>query len=404
MVLKWNEALSQAVDNKMPPPAESRIYAMVTIAVHDALNNVVPKYETYAMDNSWNDGKEVSKKTIYPVADAAVAQAAHDVLVALYPLSKPNADDLLTTCLSEIEDSELKDQGIQIGKDAAQAMLTKRQNDVLPAFQAYPQGTEPGQYRSTPPFNVAGTAYSPFWGQTTPFGILSGDQFRPAPPYEINSPEYTADYNEVKTLGGNTSTERTPEQTEIGEFLRPGMPGMMNRVARFMAINEELNGWETARLFALIQMTAADAIICAFDGLYHYRFWRPITAIGEGNNDGNNDTGGDINWMPLQQRVTPAIPSYPSPYAVTGRAGAEVFKMFFGTDSKSFTVGSNSLPGVERKYTSFSQFGTEMGVSRIYAGHIFRNDFIAGDKMGKKVAKYVYENNLKELKVSQLKK
>lgn len=412
MVLKWNEALSLAVDNKIPSPAESRVYAMVTLAVHDALNNVVPIYETYAMDNSWNNGKEVSKKTIYSVADPAVAQAAHDVLVVLFPAWKVQADDLLTSSLMEIEDSELKATGIQIGKDAAVAILAKRQYDVLPKFESYPQGTLPGEYKSTMPFKFpnfpvwpVNAVYGPFWGETEPFGILSGDQFRPEPPYEINTTEYTADYNEVKIMGSNTSSVRTQEQADMCVFLTDNMPSMMNRVARTMAVQEDLDGWETARLFALTHITVADALICAFDANYYYKFWRPVTAIQEGDIDGNDDTAGDAIWSPLQSaRATPAIPSYPSGYAVAGSGGAEVFKMFFRKDDKSFTVGSYSLPNTERSYASFSQFGTEMGESRIYGGHNFRNDYVAGEEMGKKIAKFVYENNLKELKVSQLKK
>jgi len=399
MVLKWNEALSTAIDKKMPPPAESRIYAMVSLAVHDALNNVVPKYETYALDNSWNDGKEVSKKTIYSVADAAVAQSAHDVLTALYPNSIPNVDPLLESCLSAIEDSELKDEGIQIGKDAAAAVLAKRQNDILPAFVPYAQGTEPGQYRSTPPFDAAGTAYAPYWGQTTPFGIVSGDQFRPGPPYAIKSPEYTADYNEVKSLGSDASTTRTQEQTDMSVFVTDNMPCMLNKVARVVAIQQELNGWETAHLFALTQMAEADAIICSFDGLYYYNFWRPLIAIHDGDIDGNDDTEGEPGWIPLQKaKITPAIPSYPDPYAVAGTAGAEILKMFFGTDNISYSITSYNLPGVERSYNSFSKLAAEMSVSRIYVGHNFRNDNTAGEQMGPEIAKYIYKNNLREIK------
>ena len=200
MVLTWNKALSTAIDNKKAAPEESRIYAMVSIAAHDALNNVVPKYETYAMDNSWNDGKLLSKKTIAAVADAAVSTAAHDVLVALLAAWRPTVDTtaiadvdaLLTNCLAEIEDSEQKEMGIQIGADAAAVMLEKRQGDIPPTFVVYPQGTAPGEYRSYAPFTfptpgwLPNSVYAPSWGETEPFGILAGDQFRPVPPYEIN--------------------------------------------------------------------------------------------------------------------------------------------------------------------------------------------------------------------------
>lgn len=405
MVIKWNEALSLAIDAKMPPPVESRIYAMVTLAMHDALNNVVPKYETYAMDNSWNDGKEVSKKTIDPVADAAVAQAAHDVLVKVYPPAQSSVDDLLATCLSAIEDSELKTEGIHIGQEAALAMLAKRQNDVLPVFEVYPQGTAPGEYRSYLPWSNPGPAwpanavFGAKWGTTTPFGILSGDQFGSAPPFAINSPEYTADYNEVKIIGSNTSAVRTPEQTAMGIFFTDNMPGMINRMTKDIAVSEELNGWETARLFALTQMATADALICTFNAGFHYNFWRPITAIRDGAIDGNSDTDGDISWNAvIAGRAIPPLPPYPSGYAAAGKAGAEICKMFFGTDKKSFTVGSYTLPGVERSYISFSQLADDMALSRIYVGHNFRNDNIAGDKMGKEIANYVFVNKLQKLK------
>jgi hypothetical protein len=411
MYLKWNEALSTAIDTKVPAPVESRIYAMVTLAMHDALNNVVPKFETYALDNNWNDGKEVSKKTIYQAADAAVAQAAHDVLVALYPTWKTDADNLLAASLSGIKESAEKSFGIQVGKDAAVAIIMKRQNDASPGFQSYPQGTEPGEYKSTIPYKFANpvwpanSVYAPNWGETEPFGILAGDQFRPKPPYDINSLEYTADYNEVKSVGSNVSTVRTQNQASMAIFFTDNIPSMLNRVARVMAVKENLNGWETARLFAFIQMAAADVLISTFDGAFYYNFWRPVTAIQEGDSDGNADTAGDALWAPLTTaRPTPPLPGYPSAYAAGGSAGAELFKMFFGTDNKSFAIGSYSLPGIERSYTGFSQFATEMIISRIYAGHNFRNDEIAGEEIGKEIAKFIYDNNLNALKVSQLKK
>lgn len=406
MVLKWNEELSKAIDNKMPPPPESRIYAMVSIAVHDALNNVVPKYETYALDNSWNDGKEVSKKTIYLVADAAVAQAAHDVLVALFPPSIPSTDALLADCLSGIEDSELKDAGIQIGKDAAKAMLEKRQGDAPSTFVVYPQGVAPGEYRSYLPWSGPGpiwqpnSVYAPNWGETKPFGVMSGNEFRAAPPYALNSPEYAADYNEVKTIGSESSVVRTPEQTEMGIFFTDNMPSMLNKATRYVAASTELNGWETARLIALVQMSEADALICTFESSFLYNFWRPITAIHEGNSDGNDNTEGEPGWLALTAgRAIPPLPPYPSSYASAGKAGAEILKMFFGTDNIPFVVESYTMPGVERSYSSFSQVATDMQLSRIYVGHNFRNDNVAGDKIGKQVAEYVFKNNLRAYEI-----
>jgi len=405
VVLKWNEALSQAIDNKMPPASEARIYAMVTLAVHDALNNVVPKYETYALDNSGVDAKGISKKNIQSISHAAVAQAAHDAMVALVPASAANAGSLLTASLAEIKESELKARGIQIGKAAALAVLTDRQNDPPLRFQTYQQGTEPGEYRSTAPYDVASpvwpvnSAYAPDMGAFRPFGIETSHQFRAIPPYSLDSPEYADDYNEVKNLGGNTSTERTQEQADLGIFFLSNVSNIMNNVARILAVQEGLDGWETARLLALTHIAQFDAHLSSFEGKYLYNRWRPVTAIRLGGNDGNDDTAGDPLWTNLQAaRATPPTPTYPSTHAEMGGAGAELFKLFFKKDINQFTIGSIYLPGAERSFTSFSQLTSEISLSRIFIGYHFRNDVVQGDKMGRELAKYVFANNLRKLK------
>jgi hypothetical protein len=406
VVLKWDESLSLAVDNKMPAASESRIYTMVTLAMHDALNNVIPMYETYALDNSGVDKKDVSKENIHLIADAAVAQAAHDVLVALAPGSAASADSLLTECLAQIEESEFKARGIQTGKDAAQAVLADRQDDPLLIFATYPQGTEPGQYRSTMPYSAPNppvwpenSAYAPGMGAFRPFGIETSDQFRARPPYSLDSPEYKTDYDEVKRFGGNNSTERIQEQADMGLFFLDNVSNSLNRVARIMAVQEGLNGWATARLLALIEMTQFDALLSSFEGKYYYTRWRPITAIRSGDDDGNMETSGDPSWSILQAaRATPPTPTYPSTHAETSGAGAEIFKLFFNKDNKPFTIGSYSLPGAERNFASFSEFASECSESRIYIGYHFRDDIVQGESNGRELAKYVFANNLRELK------
>ncbi|HSO87458.1 MAG TPA: vanadium-dependent haloperoxidase [Draconibacterium sp.] len=404
MVLAWNELLSQTIDNKMPPAPEARIYAMVTLAVHDALNNVVPDYETYALNNQGAYYKDISKNNINSIADAAVAQAAHDALVALVPASAANAGTLLTSSLAEIEDSEFKARGIKIGKDAALAVLADRQSDPPLKFHTYPQGTVPGQYQSPAPYNVANnvwpdnSAYAPNMGIFRPFGIEYSNQFRAKQPYSLNSAAYLADYNEVKSLGGNSSTERTQEQAEMGVFFLDNVSNSVNRIARIMAVQEKLDGWETARLMALIHIAQFDACLSSFEGKYHYNFWRPVTAISNGENDGNDNTIGDPNWSILQAaRATPPTPTYPSTHSEMGGAGAEILKLYFKKDNIPFTIGSYSLKGVQRNFTDFSQFATECATSRIYIGYHFRNDIVEGEKMGRQLAKFVFENNLRKL-------
>ena len=403
IVLKWDEALGLAVDNKMSQSAQARIYAMVTLAMHDALNNIIPKYETYALPYNHLNAEGISKENISEIADAAVSQSAHDVLVALFPASSVNADNLLATCLSEIEDSPLKENGIAIGKEAASAMLMRRKNDPAFGFVTYSHGTEPGVHQANylpyavanPPVWPANAAHIPLDG-FAPFGIVSGDQFRASSPYAINSPEYTADYNEVKKLGCTACPERTPEQTEIGAFWKENPSGLMNRLARALATKEKLNGWETARLQALIHMAQFDANITSFESKYFYHYWLPVTAIRAGDTDGNDNTQGDATWTP--KFAPPPTPDHVSTPASALSSSWEIFKRFFGKDNISFTLTNPfDTPGVERSYTSFSTASHEAALARIYIGSHFRNSCVEGEKQGRKVGKYVFENNLEEI-------
>ncbi len=402
VVLKWNEALSQAVDNRMPLPPEARIYAMVSLAVHDALNNVVPKFETYALDNSGVSAKDISKKNIQSVADAAVAQAAHDILTALVPASAPSAAVLLAECLDAVTDTELRDRGIQAGKEAALAVMAARSGDFPLRFDAYPQGTEPGEFRSpgiyavaNPPVWPANAAFAANMGQLQPFGMLSSDQFRARPPHPVNSAKYTADYNEVKLIGGETSTVRTPEQTATGIFFLDNVATSGNRIVRQLAVSNGLDGWETARLLALVHMAQFDAVLSSFEAAYFHNRWRPLTAINLGDTDGNDLTAGDASWSSLRAaRATPPVPSYPATHAQAAGAVAEVLKQYFRRDNISFTIGSYSLPGVEKSFEAFSQYAREVSLSRIYIGYQFRDDISEGEKMGKELGKFIFSNQL----------
>jgi hypothetical protein len=405
-VIKWNQFLSASIDNRMPQPAEAKIYAMVTLGIHDALNNVVPKYDTYALDNTLVNASEVSKKNIKAIADAAVSQAAHDLINALYPLASSNSDALLNSCLSEITDDVLRTKGTVIGQNAAAAVLQKRQGDFPLRFMAFTgTGTLPGDFQANfmpwmvanPPIWPANAVYAPNLGSLMPFGANAGHQFRNEVPFSVNSQDYVNDYNEVKSLGCNNCPERTPLQTEIGAFWIETSSSAMNRMARTLSVQENLNGWETARLIALIGISQMDAFIASFDGKYHYNFWRPITAIRSGENDGNSATAGDVSWTP--SFTTPPTPEFPSTHAYCGGAATEVFKLFFKTNSKSFVVTSPYyLPNVTRQMTSFDQVSRENAESRIYIGYHFRHAVEVGERQGKLLGAYVFNHNLKEIK------
>ena len=422
MVLTWNKAAidvviqtQQAVPNPpIPPFIESRFYAMVNIAMHDALNSIKPKYKRYALLNA-ND-KDAD-------ANAAVAQAAYEVIVSFYGQLNPPAfvtpqpvkdyiSTLLQQSLTPVTDAEAKSKGIALGHSAAQAILTKRSTDGIEKVM-FPvtEGTQPGEYRFTAPFNgppfntspFSGLYDSPGWGQVTPFGMTSGAQFRPVPPYAVTSAEYTTDFNEVKSLGRYNSTTRTADQTEIAKFWAESSPQGWNRIARNIIAKKNMNAWKVARLLALLQMSEADAYIGSTESKYFYFFWRPVSAIHLADTDGNPNTDADpewevVGWNPegapdFRYWPTPPVPDYASAHPAAGGAGAELMKNFFRKDDISFSSASTSFPST-RNFTTLSQAATENTLSRIYIGYHFRKSCTEGEKQGRSIGKWIYDHFL----------
>ena len=412
-VLRWNELIAESINQEIPQPLEVKAYAMITLAMHDALNNLVPKYETYALDNSEVDATGITPENIHSIADAAVSQAARDMLVQLYPPATAAADELLNNMLSEIPDSDLKARGIEIGKAAAVAVLAKRAGDPVLGFVSYAGSTVPGEYRvdympfmaPNPPVWPANTVFGPNMGDLVPFGIQSSDQFMDEAPYPLNSAEYIADYNEVKALGCNNCPARTAEQTEIGIFWLQTSSGMLNKITRDLIVQKDLDGWEAAKLIALIQMATIDSYIASFEEKFHFDFWRPISAIRAGDSDGVEETVGDVDWRPLSTTPldnpvppTPPNPQFPSSHAYAAGAAAEIYKAYFGSDEINLTVTSPYyLPGVERQMTSFSQMAYEKGIYGLFIGYDFRYGIEVGESHGRELGIYLFENSLTKL-------
>jgi hypothetical protein len=408
MVLIWNDAASYVVVRtlqlisapRIPPFRESHYYAMVNLAVHDALNNIVPKYQSYALNARDKDADP----------DAAVAKAAHDVISFFFGKLNPAANstpqsiqdsihNLLTKSLNSITDGEAKTKGIALGTAAAQAIIQNRTGDGFTTAQ-FPivQGTLPGQYRSTPPFTVNGFYDSPGWGNVTPFSLQSSTQFSVPAPYAINSPEYTADYNEVKTMGCLTCTGaggRTLDQERIARFWVESSALGWNKVAKEIIKQKNMDAWKTARLFAMLQMSVADAYIACLKAKVQYMFWRPYTAIQLGENDGNPNTVGDATWQVLVSPIPP-IADQPSAHAAAGGAASVLLKQFFDKDDFDFSFESSSLPGLPRNYTSFSQAARENSLSRIYVGYHFRKAVDDGETLGNSVGDWVATHSLPE--------
>lgn len=378
--------------------AESRMYAMVHVAMHDALNAIDRQSRPYVFD------VHVTGPTS---PAAAIASAAHDVLVSVIGRLQESAACIQSgiatveadyaAALALIPSGATKTRGIALGEAAAAAVLDLRNadgSDTLLGDTAYPQGTQPGEYRFTPgtPF-----AFAPGWGDVTPFVLKSSAQFRAAPPYRIDSKKYVRDFNEVKSLGGDgvtTPSARTTQQTEIGLFWVESSPLAWNRIARSISARAHLTTHENARLFGLLNIAMADGYIGSWEGKYHYNFWRPVTAIQLADTDGNPDTTGDANWTPLQ--LTYPMPDHDSAHSVEGGAAAEVLKLFFGSDEIAFTACSLTLPAGStcadstptlRSYASFSQAANENGLSRILIGIHFRRAVDEGIQHGRKIGR-----------------
>ncbi len=402
-VLVWSEnagdaALAACLTPTGNPLHESRMYAMTHLAMHDALNAIDRRYQPYAFF-----GHASSRAS----TDAAVATAAHDVLVSVLdripdPFPRACIDAAIegveadyVAALDVIADGPAKRKGVNVGARAAAAILALRADDGsdTPLLDfAYPQGTQPGEYRFTPgtPF-----AFAPGWADVTPFVLRRSSQFRADAPYAVTDAAYTADFEEVKRLGGNgttTPSDRTAEQTEIALFWVESSPLQWNRIARTLAAEEGLDLWEQARLFGLLNMALADGYVGSFETKYLYSFWRPVTAIQLAATDGNPDTDADPTWTPLVG--TPPIPDHDSAHSVEGGAAAQVFKRYFGTNRISFETCSLTLPAgstctdagsVTRAFTSFSQAANENALSRILVGFHFRHAVESGVEHGRRI-------------------
>jgi hypothetical protein len=405
-VIVWNANAAVAATAACLAPLndpfhESRLYAMMHVAIHDALNAIDRRSRPYAFDVRADAGAS---------PEAAVAAAAREVLVPLLaqlPLELytqacidagvASVEAAYKAALAAIPRSHAKAQGIGVGKAAAAAILALRTADgaVGPFLNAAcPQETNPAEYQCTP-----GTPFIAFevWEHVIPFVLKDKSQFRPRPPYAVNRKKYTADFIEVKLLGGDdvtTPSARTADQTEIALFWYENSPLKWNRIARTVSADRGLTLWENARLFGLLNLALADGYIAMAATKNHYHYWRPVTAIQTGDTDGNPDTIGDPTWTPL--RPTPANQDYASGHSIEGGAGAEVLKQFFGTDEIRFQDCGVTLPEgstcsdatpIFRSYNSFSQAAAENAYSRILIGFHFRKSTEEGTAYGEKIGR-----------------
>ena len=379
-VVDWNRELITILGTPGAQPATvhpTRSFAILQAAEYDAVTSITHADPAYLFSVPAPRGAR---------PDAAADQAAGDVLSALYPTLKAGPDQLLAGELAAIPASPGKQQGIVVGDAVAKQLLGLRSSDgsaaTPPPFVA---GNQPGDYQPTPP-NFPAPVFTN-WGLVTPFVLQSGRQFRPAPPPSIKSVAYAQALNQVKSLGQDSSTTRTADETTLAKFWGAApIWNVWNQIAQQLAVTRHANLEQTVTVFANLDLALADATIGLYDAKYHYLVWRPITAIRAASTAGNPGIVSDPTWNPLA--VTAPDPSYPGAHATISQAAATVLSAFYG-DHQQLTVSSAGDPGVTRSFGSFQAAANEATLSRIFAGQHTIIDLVAGQQLGGQVADFV---------------
>jgi hypothetical protein len=385
VITDWNDkAVAFGVSRNIGPPPAERIVAMAQVAMFDAVNSIERKYRPYLVQLPASPS--ASK-------EAAAAAAAGTVLAGINPQAKDEMKAALAAYLANIPDGPAKAEGIKLGEAVAAKILEARANDGANAPDTYRPRTQPGVYVQTMPTAV------PQWPGVKPFGLRSASQFRPAAPISLKSADWARDYNEMKDFGGRTSAKRSARQTEDARFWLATDGRVYYPVIRTVAEAKKLSLVDCARFYALAAVARADALIAVFDAKYHYEFWRPVTAIRNGDIDGNSATERDAAWQPTD--VTPMHPEYPCAHCIASASLAGVVRTVFGTDEiPEVSITSPTAPGVVHRFTNLRSFADEVAQARIWAGFHWRFSTKVGQGMGYKIGEYVVKNFMQPVTVA----
>jgi hypothetical protein len=389
----WN-VIAQGQTILLRPTAhgQTRGIAMVQGAVYDAVNALDSDYEPYLLDLDGLNAQPFGSR------DAAIATAAHDVLVAIVPSAEvAGLDASYAATLAGISDGAAEDEGVRVGAAAADAMLAARAFDGFLAPFTFVIGSGPGDWRPLTPAALDPDAWV---GNLAPFTIESPSQFPSEGPNALTSVAYAEDFKEVKRLGALNSSKRTPDQTTAAIFWQAAPTALWNRLVRDLSAEHDVTVADEARLLAMINLGAADGAIACWNDKYYWNFWRPRAAIQEAGTDGNPATVADLTWEPLfhpstpttPALITPPFPDHPSGHGCVSGSVLYTLRAFFGTDKVAFDVHSGRFPGVPRHFDRFTGALKEIIDARVWGGIHFRTADVQGAVIGKKVARYLRAN------------
>src|SRR5262245_53942083 len=395
-VADWNAIAVQTISTATPARPVTVVFldvAMVQAAVYDAVQAIDKRFKPYHVEIPGASGSP----------EAAAAKAAHDILVNLFPALTMSLDATYAQYLMD-HGLATDDPGVAVGAAAAAGIIALRANDgrFPPNQVPFIGATGLGEWRPTESFIGTPPAppsfapmLTPWLANVTPFTLRSGEQFRAKSPPSLNSLEYVLNYYEVKLFGARFNSVRTPEQTDFAIFWAANYVVLWNRVVRELAASHVHNIGDSARLFALVTLSMADAIITAWDSKVAYNFWRPLTAIRLGNADTNPLTVGDPDWQPLIN--TPNYPDYTSGANCVTGAATRALALFFGTDRIAFTVTTTNAMAMQptRNYSRFSDAADDVVTARVYEGIHFRFADAEARRQGRNVARWAFDHFLK---------
>jgi hypothetical protein len=380
VITDWNRIALPLVSSYSLAAPAYRDMAMMHLAMYQCINAVEPRDEPYKTKLTASPGTS---------RDVAAAVAAASVLSKLHPDIAAKIDAELKQYVAKIgERAEAVSAGVAFGEKAAADIWQMRAEDGSAATDTYRPKTTPGQYVPTAP------VVSSTWSGVTPFTLKSASQFRPGPPLDLASEEWADNYNEIRQFGGKNSKTRTALQTETGRFWLYTGPGTFFPLAQQLSEAKGLDVHENARLFALLAMATSDAMVAVFDAKYRYEFWRPVTAIRNGDEDNNPKTQRESDWEPLG--ATPMHPEYPCAHCIVAGAAGNVMKAFFGSGTlPEFKLSTPTAPGVTHSWTRLDDYIAEPSNARVWAGIHYRFSTVVGTDMGRKIAEHAVANYLR---------